>query len=653
MSDFFAGVYGARFPDVVINGGGNPLPGMGGLPTPLHDTADAKINYNSSLLGDLSPYAYGEPGYLSSQTSYLNIPHKIQKIVPSLMLPKPDGTGNFELNHPIDDGDIAFVMRLDRHCEVCTGIASKALHRSGLGTAIDPMINLCTLNYLLAGIQICTQLPVLRGKWDALLHYLDKKRFSGTNARQYSYEDLKHVVRHLIRPFGVAHGSEKQGGQHEGSLSPVTWPVSFVISLTLDGKEANMVNIWHSHDLRAGDELVLRLKPMPLPPNRKYTLNHFPKSLSEMTFSSNAIAQVNDEMARRVPHHPPVTRVWQLVPDLFQLDPEAALAPGHGLALGFEPPADMCWQQEGYWHIARTQIRCNKYGFDEYYFNDLANNLRTGHLDVTFQPTYYALPYRTVGDQVGARSSANVLNVLGESAGGAKREWRGTLRIERGFDAVDGGFGSGFGLSSNADDNVTDSMTHMMTDASMGDNMTDNMFKRIRAGAGAPVEERVFWGGLESNIADALAASAARGSEDAYHERREEPVPLVIASDFHGNGEGMGASMGSLMGSSMGSLMGSSFLSAASSGLTEDIGVFEEAGPIAASIAPIMPRLSAAPFDPQAASGGASSQAAATPFVVPKPVLKSGKRPPARGKGVMGTVLSADGSVTHEASRIL
>ena len=47
MSDFFAGVYGARFPDVVINGGGNPLPGMGGLPAPLHDTPDGKINYNS------------------------------------------------------------------------------------------------------------------------------------------------------------------------------------------------------------------------------------------------------------------------------------------------------------------------------------------------------------------------------------------------------------------------------------------------------------------------------------------------------------------------------------------------------------------------------------------------------------------------------
>ena len=61
MSDFFSGVYGAQFPSVVMNQG--PLPGMGGLPAPLHDTPDGRINYNNSLLGDIQPYAYGEPQY--------------------------------------------------------------------------------------------------------------------------------------------------------------------------------------------------------------------------------------------------------------------------------------------------------------------------------------------------------------------------------------------------------------------------------------------------------------------------------------------------------------------------------------------------------------------------------------------------------------
>lgn len=87
MSDFFSGIYGAKFPEVVMNSG--PLPPQGGLPAPLHDTADARINYNSTLLGNIQPYAYGEPGFLSSQVSYVNQPHRIQKIVPPLRLPTP------------------------------------------------------------------------------------------------------------------------------------------------------------------------------------------------------------------------------------------------------------------------------------------------------------------------------------------------------------------------------------------------------------------------------------------------------------------------------------------------------------------------------------------------------------------------------------
>ena len=90
MSDFFAGVHGAKFPEVVMNSG--PLPPSDGLPAPLHDTADARINYNSTLLGNLDPYAYGEPGYLSSQVSYVNQPHRIQKIIPPLRLPCPQVT---------------------------------------------------------------------------------------------------------------------------------------------------------------------------------------------------------------------------------------------------------------------------------------------------------------------------------------------------------------------------------------------------------------------------------------------------------------------------------------------------------------------------------------------------------------------------------
>jgi hypothetical protein len=444
MADFFAGVHGARFPDVVMNQG--PLPGTGGLPNPLHDTADGRINYNSTLLGDIEPYAYGEPAYQSSQNAYLNIPHRIQKIVPCLYLPEPHDNRSFTLNHPIDDGDISFTMRLDRNSEVCSGLSNKSMRRAGLGTAIDPMINLCTLNYILAGVQICTQVNGIRTKWDQLLHHLDKKRFDGSQ-RAYNYNDIKHIVRNLIRPFGIAHGSEKQGGQHEGSMSSVQWPVSFVISLILDGKDANLVNIWNYHDVEAGNDLVLRLKAVPIPPGGKYTLNHYPKSLTEKTFTAGLMAQIPNQS---------ITHVWQLVPDIFSLDmetPAELLSAFNGLSEAFRPAVhaplepDIAWQQEGYWHIARAQVHSRKYGLERYYYNDLANNLRTGHMDVTFQPVFCAMPYRDFHHQSGGALfnrtvgiaplpvggapliiEPNVHNLIGSSAGDKRK-----LRLEQGF----------------------------------------------------------------------------------------------------------------------------------------------------------------------------------------------------------------------------
>lgn len=612
MSDFFAGVYGARFPDVVINGGGNPLPGMGGLPAPLHDTPDAKINYNSALLGDLEPYAYGEPGYLSSQTSYLNIPHRIQKLVPTLWIPETDGTGSFRLCHPIDDGDIAFAMRLDRNSEVCTGLRSKSVLRSGLGTAIDPMINLCTLNYILAGMQICTQLDSTRPAWDRLFNYLDKDAFpghipaGGGRPHNYTFEDIKRVVRHLCRPFGVAHGSEKQGGQHEGGYSPVTWPVNFVISLVLDGKDANVVNIWHKHGVEAGNDLVLRLKLVPLPPGNKYTLNHFSKALVEKSFSTNLLDQI--AQGRAVNAAPAAaaggaravyrgrgahrfTHVWQLVPDIFNLDvePPAANANAHP---DFRKP-DYVWQQEGYWHIARAQIHCKEYGTEEYYYNDLANNLRTGHMDLTFQPTYLAMPYRApragpAGPAVHGRAGRNVFNMIGEEAidEGGKRSWNNTLRLERGFEAPSDR-GQVQNLSSSAG---YDSLRPGLGDA-FGYSGAN---KRVRfVSAVIPSED---------SVASAPVAAA-------------EPARPVSVPGFS---------------------------------IDEDIGVMEDAGPLLGSSSLSEPNVGGSGVDSTGLRGSPLPQ-----FSVPKPGLKSVKRSGQRGKGVMGAVLATDGSVTHEPSRML
>jgi hypothetical protein len=406
MGDFFGGLRsGIQMPEVVMNQG--PLPGSGGLPRPLHDTADARINYNSSLLGDLNPYAYGGPGYLSSQNAYLNIPHKIQKIVPVVFLPeaKPGATDFFDVSHPIDDGDLAFVLRLDRNSLFCTGMKNGDMRRAGLGTAVDPLINLCTLNYILSGMQVgLTHAP--GDLWQELLFNLDRHRFGksvGQGSRDYATTpvdlgDIIHLVRHCVKPFGVTRGSEKQGGQSEATMSAATWPVSFVVSLTIDGKESNVVNLWHHMDLSAGDDLVLRLKLMPL---RPYTLNHYYKGVKRQNWAIPGAAQER--------------YVWQLVPDLFHIEAPSRqeqevlqrrldsiprvfrLFGGYvNGARGMQQytvDASTPWQDLGYWHVGRSQVMTAKYGIEEYWHNDLANTMRTNHLDLTFQPTFHRTPF--------------------------------------------------------------------------------------------------------------------------------------------------------------------------------------------------------------------------------------------------------------------
>lgn len=483
MSNLFAGVYGAKFPEVVMNSG--PLPPEGGLPAPLHDTPDSRINYGSTLLGDLQPYAYGEAGYMSSQ-SQNNQPHRIQKIIPELHLPEPNGLDTFKLSHAVDDSDLAFVMRLNRNSIFCTGTRGGTRRNTKVGTTVDPIINLPTLNYLLAGLQVARpEAHDQTNLWWEFLNNLDpaywsKDRNYGTEEmsvrldrtvyegwpqylkdcfpnsaifdnsifknQPFLMDDIVHFIRHCVKPFGIVRGSEKQGGQHEMTLSAVTWTAPTIATLVIDGKEANVVNIWHYHDLHAGEDLVLRLKLMPV---KTFTLNHYFKGFSRKTFEVD-----NTCLA------------WQLVPDVysFDLNHEEHIVPRQSherlashkfqkadveekvtslvkrickgkylseseqekraqcLVLLKEPLVSdqkthkiskemsiektmlfnanlfrsehisISWQQLGYWHIGRTQVARPKYGTCEFYSDDMANSLKTNHIDMTFQPHFGCLP---------------------------------------------------------------------------------------------------------------------------------------------------------------------------------------------------------------------------------------------------------------------
>ena len=466
MSDIFAGVYGARFPDVVMNSG--PLPPSGGLPAPLHDTPDAKINYNSTLLGDLQPYAYGEPAYQSSQNSYLNIPHRIQKVLPVLYLPEPDGKNVFRLSHPVDDSDLAFVMRLNRGSIFCTGTRLGARHSSSLGVVADPIINLATLNYLLAGLQVAMPLgredknlfwellynldPVKwprERRYDPELQRLRGQDYSVPSNDPFCLEDLIHFVSQCVKPFGIVRGSEKQGGQSEMTNSASTWPVPFVVTLVIDGKEGNVLNLWRAHDMHAGDDLVLRLKPMPL---QQYTLNHYFKGFARKSYPVEGR------------HY-----VWQLVPDIFHMD----LAPENDaemkkVKLIYSKPDDQAsrsnlfsvfknrdpnrpanlttryapvysqsyprgcqsvpWQELGFWHIGRSQVMVSKYG-QEFYNDDMLNNMRTNHVQMTFEPVWERFEYRET--QLHPEATASRMAVVAAPVEAPTKLFKPSLALER------------------------------------------------------------------------------------------------------------------------------------------------------------------------------------------------------------------------------
>jgi hypothetical protein len=59
---------------------------------------------------------------------------------------------------------------------------------------------------------------------------------------------------------------------------------------------------------------------------------------------------------------------------------------------GFEVPNDYTWQEQGFWHIARSQVMFRKYAHKEYFNDDMANQLKVNHLDLTFEPTYTKVP---------------------------------------------------------------------------------------------------------------------------------------------------------------------------------------------------------------------------------------------------------------------
>jgi len=357
MSDFFAQLgSNIRFPDANINGGG-PLPTSLSGPAGINGDPDGKINFNSELLSGIAPYAYGQ-GRMGADRNYQQIPHRIQKIIPKLYLPYADIDNSQScvgVSHGVDQGDIAFILQstrvqgqlFDNHAMRDASIANLQI------PSHTAFINISTVNYLLAGLQRLTKDTPQTATWAVLARDLGYRYKRGHQRA----EMLKLISTRMV-PFGICAGSEKQGGLHETGLAPVQAAVNHVTTLTVDGQNRDLVNLWRNVDVSAGDQLIFKLAWLP---THSYTLNHYYKGVVRQTF-------VKPQSC------------WQLIPDTFNMGkPETPLG---------DAPWAYDYRINGYWRIGQCfQHRASFEADVTNIFHD-TSFLRGQLLQVTFAPVW-------------------------------------------------------------------------------------------------------------------------------------------------------------------------------------------------------------------------------------------------------------------------
>ena len=260
---FFGGLNaGPEWPDLIMNQG--PLPSQPPGAGQFSGIPDGEIDERvTSLLDDVHPYAYGKADRMATQTQLAH-PHRVQLAIPVLCIPAPraDGGTNFDpkLEHAFWDGDVAFTVQMPY--EMLQATAQYCIVPYGMGGMFAPLINLATVNYLLWGLQIGAHASGGQRWKQFFLQLCEGNDFAATGG-DFTEELIFNFLQTYIRPFGVMHGSEKQGGQHEGKNTPVTNPVDYVTSFAVAGKLLKVNNLWRSFNLQGDSHLVLEVTRTP------------------------------------------------------------------------------------------------------------------------------------------------------------------------------------------------------------------------------------------------------------------------------------------------------------------------------------------------------------------------------------------------------
>jgi len=265
---------------------------MGPLPSaPNSLQADGIINSEKSRflesgLQDLI-YSYGpNPDRITTQTQN-NIPNKVQRIIPKLFLPSAQSDGSAVqdpiLEHAITDGDLVFSIMMNR--EMAEDSQRYVIYPRGYSHNALKLINLATVNYMLWGLQVGSLMPgnlmwlnyfrqLCQTDHEVLLARLQEHTGADDVAdyrrpeRLSTQEMIWNFIQTYIAPIGVQHGSDRQGGQHEGSKTRVVQnAVDYVAAFAVEGKLLHVNNLWKACDVYEDDDVVLALRYMPAQPS--------------------------------------------------------------------------------------------------------------------------------------------------------------------------------------------------------------------------------------------------------------------------------------------------------------------------------------------------------------------------------------------------
>jgi hypothetical protein len=413
----FGNLQGANIkgPDVVINGDSGSL-----LPTSTSGMrfSSAEVNQQSKLLSDLQPYSYGQ-GSVSDDIAQQVTPHKIQKIVPTFTVPSSSSmtAGDETVTHSVSDGDLAFTIKMvhDRSARIKN---YNYFTKQNITRAVDIIVNLPTLNYLLRGLQ--TDMGVNTPNWENWLKATgwtcvgDMRIEHFRPSSPHHYRNLSMFIQDFIRPLGVVIGSENQGGQHQGdNRGAVDFPVDYVVTILVDGLCDNLVNLWRRAEVKAGDDLLLVLAGTQLqneekllkvaldhgdyavghpvnkgvhnqfnvdehayggidpnffaPPMQKtqYVLNHYAKGKRQMVFDK------------------PVSLLYEVVPTS-----SSEIEEGYFLGASHH--------NRGMWHVARSQVQARRQpvmdSAMQTFRNDDANMAGGALLQATIAPVWKSAP---------------------------------------------------------------------------------------------------------------------------------------------------------------------------------------------------------------------------------------------------------------------